>query len=109
MAAIAAAKQAFPAYSRTSKEERIALLKRLHDAVARRTDVLAAAMIEEYGAPQTFVEFSAQHAANLFLDMVETLEAFEFTQNVGAAQVTLQPMGVVAAIRPWNRNFASIC
>src|ERR1700759_1127071 len=51
-AAIAAAKRAFPAYSRTSKEERIALLRRLHGAVARRTDALAAAMIEEYGAPQ---------------------------------------------------------
>ena len=108
-AAIAAAKQAFPAYSRTSKEERIALLRRLHDAVARRTDVLAAAMIEEYGAPQSFVEFSAKHAANLFLDMVETLESFEFTQTIGGAEVTLQPMGVVAAISPWNSNFGSIC
>ena len=33
-AAVAAAKRAFPAYSRTSKAERIALLRRLHDAVA---------------------------------------------------------------------------
>jgi len=108
-AAIAAAKRAFPAYSRTSKEERIALLRRLHDAVARRADALTAAMIEEYGAPQTFVEFSVKHTANIFLDMVETLEAFEFTQNVGGAKVTLQPMGVVAAISPWNSNFGSIC
>jgi aldehyde dehydrogenase (NAD+) len=50
-AAVAAAKRAFPAYSRNSKAERIALLRRPHDAVARRADVLAAAMIEEYGAP----------------------------------------------------------
>ncbi|MEA3048413.1 MAG: aldehyde dehydrogenase [Sphingomonadales bacterium] len=108
-AAVAAARRAFPAYSRTSKSERIALLKRLHDAVARRTDVLAAAMIEEYGAPQAFVEFSAEHAANLFLDMVETLDSFEFTQRIGGAEVNLQPMGVVAAISPWNSNFGSIC
>src|SRR5271163_2222520 len=47
-AAVAAAKRAFAAYSRTSKAERIALLHRLHDAVAARADVLAAAMIEEY-------------------------------------------------------------
>ena len=80
-AAVAAAKRAFPAYSRTSKAERIALLRRLHDAVAARTDVLAAAMIEEYGAPQAFVGFSVAHAADLFLDMAETLEAFEFTPN----------------------------
>src|ERR1700740_616311 len=62
-AAVAAAKRAFPAYSRTSKSERIALLKRLHEAVARRADVLGAAMIEEYGAPKSFVGFSASHAA----------------------------------------------
>ena len=108
-AAIAAAKRAFPAYSRTSKEERIALLRRLHDAVARRSEMLAAAMIEEYGAPQAFVEFSVEHAANLFLDMVKTIESFEFTQTIGGAEVTLQPMGVVAAISPWNSNFGSIC
>src|SRR6202012_4827088 len=52
--------------------------------------------------------FSAAHAANFFLDMARTLEAFELTQNVGGAQVTLQPVGVVAAISPWNSNFGSI-
>ena len=108
-AAVAAAKRAFPAWSRTTKGERVAMLRRLHDAVAARTDALAAAMIEEYGAPQAFVGFSAAHAANLFLDMAETLEAFEFTQNVGGAEVTLQPVGVVAAISPWNSNIGSIC
>ena len=108
-AAVAAAKRAFPAYSRTSKAERVALLRRLHDAVAARTDVLAAAMTEEYGAPQAFVGFSVAHAANLFLDMANTVEAFEFTQTVGGAQVTLQPVGVVAAISPWNSNIGSIC
>lgn len=108
-AAIAAAKRAFPAWSRTTKAERIAMLRRLHDAVAARTDALAAAMIEEYGAPQAFVGFSAAHAANLFLDMAETLDAFEFTQTVGGAEVTRQPVGVVAAISPWNSNIGSIC
>jgi len=108
-AAVAAAKRAFPAFSRTSKAERIALLHRLHDAVASQSKALAAAMIEEYGAPQSFVGFSAAHAANLFLDMAQTLESFEFTQAIGGAEVTLQPVGVVAAISPWNSNFGSVC
>ena len=108
-AAVAAAKRAFAAYSRTSKAERIALLRRLHDAVARRADALAAAMMEEYGAPQAFVGFSVAHAANLFLDMARTIEAFEFIQTVGGAEVTFQPVGVVAAISPWNSNIGSIC
>jgi aldehyde dehydrogenase (NAD+) len=108
-AAVAAAKRAFPAYARTSKAERIALLRRLHDAVARRADGLAAAMIEEYGAPQAFVAFSVSRAADVFLDMARTLEAFAFSQTIGGAEVTLQPIGVVAAISPWNSNFGSIC
>jgi aldehyde dehydrogenase (NAD+) len=108
-AAVAAAKRALPAFSRTSKVERIALLRRLHDAIAARTDALATAMTEEYGAPQSFVGFSAAHAADLFLNMAETLEAFDFTQTVGGAKVTLLPVGVVAAISPWNSDIGSIC
>ena len=108
-AAVAAAKRAFPAFSRTSKAERIALLGRLHDAVAARADDLAAAMREEYGAPAYFVGFSASHAAEVFLNMATTLEAYDFTRTIGRARVTLQPLGVVAAITPWNSNIGFIC
>jgi aldehyde dehydrogenase (NAD+) len=108
-AAIAVAKRAFAGFSRTSRSERIAMLRRLHDAVAERADQLAAAMIEEYGAPQYFVEFSARRAGSVFLDMARTLEAFDFTQTIGRAEVTLQPLGVVAAITPWNSNCGFIC
>ena len=49
--AIAAAKVAFPAWSQTTKQERIAALTRMHAAVAARHDELLEAIIEEYGAP----------------------------------------------------------
>ena len=108
-AAVAAAKRAFPAFSRTGKAERIAMLRRLHDAVATRAEALAAAMIEEYGAPRYFVDFSARRAGSVFLDMAQTLEDFDFAQTIGRAKVTLQPLGVVAAITPWNSNYGFIC
>jgi aldehyde dehydrogenase (NAD+) len=50
-AAIAAAKRAFPAFSRTSKAERIALLRRMHAAIKARWEDLLEAIVEEYGAP----------------------------------------------------------
>src|SRR5882757_8293046 len=50
-AAIAAAKQAFPAFARSSKAERIALLWRMHAAVKARRGELLEAIVEEYGAP----------------------------------------------------------
>jgi len=108
-AAVAAAKRAFPAFSRTGKAERISMLRRLHDAVATRAEALAAAMIEEYGAPQYFVDFSARRSGSVFLDMAQTLEDFDFAQTIGRAKVTLQPLGVVAAITPWNSNYGFIC
>ncbi|MET2826453.1 aldehyde dehydrogenase family protein [Mesorhizobium shangrilense] len=108
-AAVAAAKQAFPAFSRTTKAERIAFLKRLHAAVSARADELARVMVEEYGAPRYFVGFSVANAASVFLDMVETLEAYDFTRTIGRAEVEMRPHGVVVAITPWNSNYGFIC
>ncbi len=56
---IEAAKKAFPAYSRTTKEERSRYLRRLHEAcVSARASDLTAVMIEEYGGPRQFSEAS---------------------------------------------------
>src|ERR1700741_2672033 len=45
--AIAAAKRAFATFGKTTKEERAAILRRLHQAVSARIDDLTAAMVEE--------------------------------------------------------------
>lgn len=108
-AAIAAAKQAFPAMARTTKAERIAMLRRLRDSVAANEAPMFAAMSEEYGSPQEFTRFSIRHAAATFEAMAQTLEAYEFDRHIGRAAVTMQPLGVVAAITPWNSNFGFIC
>src|SRR6267143_1632154 len=50
--AIGAAKEAFNTFSQSSKEYRLELLQRLHDAVAKRMDQLVEATVVEYGAPQ---------------------------------------------------------
>ncbi len=108
-AAVAAAKRAFPSFSRTNKAERIDLLKRLSAAVSARSAELTAAMIEEYGAPQYFTGFAVSNAADTFLTMAKVLEEYEFTQRAGRAEVTMQPAGIAAAITPWNNNYGFIC
>ncbi|KQV27509.1 aldehyde dehydrogenase [Rhizobium sp. Root1203] len=107
--AVAAARRAFQSFSRTTKSERIGMLKRLSAAIASRAEELSEAMALEYGAPQYFVGFSVPHAASVFLDMAETLAAYDFTRQIGRAEVTMQPLGVVAAITPWNSNYGFIC
>ncbi len=49
--AIAAAKAAFPAWSQTTKQERIAALKRMHAAVAARHDALLEAVMKSTARP----------------------------------------------------------
>ena len=106
--AVAAAKRAFPAMARTTPAERAVMLRRLHKAVAARADDMFAAMVEEYGAPSGFTGFSVQHAAALFEDMAKTVETYAFHRKIGRAEVTLEPLGVVAAIIPWNSTLGFI-
>lgn len=107
--AIAAAKQAFPALARTTKVERIALLRRLRDSVAAAEAPLFAAMTEEYGSPQAFTRYSVRNAAAAFESMAQTLADYDFSFRLGGSAVTMEPLGVVAAITPWNSNYGAIC
>ncbi|WP_211474308.1 aldehyde dehydrogenase family protein [Collimonas humicola] len=108
-AAIAAAKAAYQSFSRTSKEQRMAYLQRLHDAVAARSEELLEVMIEEYGGPLRISKASTQRAADSFLQARELLKTFEFVQHVGISKVVLEPLGVVGLITPWNANYSFIC
>lgn len=76
--AVAAAKAVFPAWSQTTKQERLAALKRMHAAVAARHDDLLEAVIEEYGAPASRSAWMASYPAEVIAQAIEALEAFEF-------------------------------
>src|SRR5271154_2890769 len=70
--AIAAAKAAFPSFSRTTREERATYLSRIREALAARKEELIAAMLEEYGASRAFVETAVQLAINNPLEVCKT-------------------------------------
>ncbi|TDQ81912.1 aldehyde dehydrogenase family protein [Paraburkholderia silvatlantica] len=108
-AAIAAAKRAFPAFSRTPKAQRIEMLMALHEAVVAREDALFEAIIEEYGAPVSRGRWMAQHASNVLSDAAKTLENYAFTRRAGTAEVTMEPLGVAGLITPWNSDAGFIC
>lgn len=107
--AVAAAKRAFPAFSRTSREVRIEMLKRLHVAMSERVDAIIEASIEEYGAPASRAAWGARYAADTFLHAVQTLESYAFEREIGSARVVMAPLGVVGHITPWNANAGYIC
>jgi aldehyde dehydrogenase (NAD+) len=107
--AIAAAKRAFAGFSQTTKQERIALLRNLHDAVSARVDELTNTMIEEYGGARTFANAIVESGASVFLATAKALEALPLSRRVGRTTITLEPVGVTGVITPWNANAFFLC
>ena len=107
--AIAAAKRAFPAFSRTGKGERIEMLRRLHAAVVAKEDELYEAITEEYGAPVSRGRWMARHASDVLAGAAKVLEDYQFMRRAGTADVVMQPLGVAGLITPWNSDAGFIC
>jgi aldehyde dehydrogenase (NAD+) len=111
-AAVAAAREAFDAgpWGTMPLAARIACLKRMHAHLAARTGELAKAWTAQMGGLESFA--GPMHAgANMgFANIIAMAEAFAFVEQrntVGAAVglVAYEPVGVVAAIAPWNGPF----
>lgn len=102
--AIESAKAALPAFSKTTKEERIDYLQRLHDAVVKRTDELTAAMVLEYGGTFQFSKMITEYAVKAFLQAIETLKSFDFVRTAGNSKVIMEPLGIAGIITPWNAS-----
>ncbi|MGV7208224.1 aldehyde dehydrogenase family protein [Oxalobacteraceae bacterium A2-2] len=102
--AIAAAKAAFPAWSRTTIAERAVYLQRLHDAVSARADDAAQALVQEYGGAANASLARARLTAQNFLLMKQTMEEYAFERTVNRSKVVMEPLGVAGIITPWNSN-----
>src|ERR1700756_4175174 len=107
--AIAAAKRAFAGFGRTTKEERLRYLRRLHEAVAARVDELAAMMIEEYGGVARFARLIVESGVNAFAAAEKALQELPLKESWGKTTVTMEPVGVAGLITAWNANALFIC
>lgn len=101
--AVRAARAAFPAWSATSREDRLAALGAILGEYQKRMDDLAEAVAEEMGAPPGLaggpqVNLGLGHLAAA----IEALTNFEFESDRGATRVIKEPIGVCGLITPWN-------
>jgi len=105
--AIEAAAQALPAWSARTAGERAKLLRRLHDEMLAKREDLAVLLTSEGGKPlgeargeigysASFFEWFAEEGKRLYGDVIPGHQADK------RIVVTRQPVGVVAAITPWN-------
>src|SRR5476651_507116 len=102
--AVAAAKEAFKTFSKTTREERIVYLEKLRSVVSRREKDLTDIMVEEYGGTFQFSSMVTQNMLNDISAMIDTLKEFDFERTTGNSKVYLQPVGVVGIIIPWNMS-----
>jgi aldehyde dehydrogenase (NAD+) len=107
--AIACAKHAFASFGGTSKEERAAVLLRLHEAVTARIDDLTDAMVEEYGGVYDFSNLIVQMAADSFFQAEKALQELPLVRTWNKTSVSLIPVGVAGLITAWNSNALFIC
>ena len=110
--ALAVARAAFPAWSRTSFRERTRLLDRFRQAIVDDADELARLIEREQGKPfaealaaeilpslDALAHLSA-HAEDLLRD--DAIEAAQLLLAHKQARLVYAPIGVVLAIKPWN-------
>lgn len=111
--AIEAAARALPAWRAATADERAAVLHRLARAMLDRRDALARVMTQEQGKPlqeargeldyaASFIEWAAEEAKRLHGEVVPAAAADK------RILVLRRPVGVTAAITPWNFPAAMI-
>jgi acyl-CoA reductase-like NAD-dependent aldehyde dehydrogenase len=102
--AVAAAKASFPAWAAKPLEERRALLVKLADTLASRSNEIARVLTQEQGKPLAM----AAHELGGSVAMIRAFAAMDLPVKVlketNTNRIVMQrtPLGVVAAITPWN-------
>ncbi len=101
--AVAAARAAFEGWAATPVEERTECLRRLHAGLIGRLPELGALIAQEVGMPVgTAVVAQAGLPAVVVDSFVTIAGEFPFEERLGSSRIVYEPVGVVAAISPWN-------
>jgi aldehyde dehydrogenase (NAD+) len=107
--AVAAAREAFDhgPWPRMAVPERIEVLQRYRDLWEKNTDTMAELISREMGCPITPSRIIQATTPRVLLEgILDTAQRYEFStlrrSAAGTALVTREPVGVVAAIVPWN-------
>lgn len=112
-AAIAAAERALPAWRGKLAKERAQVLRRWSELMLEQRDALASLLSREQGKPlaeakgevayaASFLEWFAEEGRRVYGDVIPTPKAD------ARVLVTKEPIGVVAAITPWNFPLAMV-
>ena len=101
--AVAAARKAFETWSRTTREERLALLQKVIGVYQTKYEEIAKAISMEMGAPM-WLSKAAQAATGMghLAEIVKILKDYPFEETRGTTALVKEPVGVCGLITPWN-------
>ncbi|WP_157518479.1 aldehyde dehydrogenase family protein [Herbidospora mongoliensis] len=101
--AVDAARHAFPRWAATPPEERGALLSRAAELIESRARKIAEIIATDMGSPLGFaLRTQTQMPATVLKSFAGMAGRQTETTRVGNSLVVREPVGVVAAITPWN-------
>lgn len=101
--AVAAARDAWPAWANTTAEERAGLMERLAEEFRQRIPQVAASTSREIGTPSAMAAgLHGATAAAAIADLATQLRDLPASEEIGNSLVLREPVGVVAAITAWN-------
>jgi aldehyde dehydrogenase (NAD+) len=102
-AAAAAARAAFEGWAATAPAERAGLLAKIHEGLKARAEEIGRPIAAEVGMPlKLAMRIQAGSPIYTFAMYAKMLGDFQFEARVGNSIVLREPIGVVAAITPWN-------
>ena len=108
-AAVAAAKEAFPAWAGRPASERAALLRKLGDLITQSAPLLARMETQDTGQPiaQTGRQLIPRAADNFhyFAEMCVRVDGHTYPTSTHLNYTLFHPVGVCALISPWNVPF----
>ncbi|MEO6292567.1 MAG: aldehyde dehydrogenase family protein [Burkholderiaceae bacterium] len=101
--AVTAARRAFDGFSRSTVEERIALLGRILTLLEERSELFAQAIVSEMGSAIGFARAAhVPYAIEHVRVQMEVLRHYDFLSRDGGTATAKEPIGVCALITPWN-------
>ncbi len=102
-AAVRAARAAFDSWSQTSREERAGYSNAIGDGLAERAEEIATTIAQELGMPLKLSRIiQAGLPTTHFKTMPQVMEEVAWEEEIGNSRVLREPVGVLAAITPWN-------
>jgi acyl-CoA reductase-like NAD-dependent aldehyde dehydrogenase len=101
--AVAAARRAFDGWAETPAAARADALRQIAEGIRKRRAELVEVIIGELGAPRPMTEqFMVDFPASTIQFYADLLATYSFEERIGHSLVVKEPVGVVAAITPWN-------